>query len=139
MCSLYIIVVFYCYLILYVQLPVLWEYNRKSMINLVASVVKVLCIQTPPVILWHNVCQHRSHTFIELNHIQVTSTFQTGVHGRVFSKDGHPLPASVMIKGINSMVILSRIYFYTFSTVKFSSLKSMLCSHLMLLSIFAYL
>lgn len=47
MCSLYIIEVFYCYLILYVQLPVLWEYNRKSMINLVASVVKVLCIQTP--------------------------------------------------------------------------------------------
>ncbi|KAG6518238.1 hypothetical protein ZIOFF_021642 [Zingiber officinale] len=55
------------------ELPVLWEYNRKSMINLVASVVK------------------------------------TGIHGRVFSKDGHPLPASVMIKGINSMVNASSI------------------------------
>lgn len=48
------------------ELSVLFEYNRMSMLNLVASVVK------------------------------------TGVHGRIFSSDnGHPLPASVMIQGID--------------------------------------
>ncbi|KAJ8479602.1 hypothetical protein OPV22_023329 [Ensete ventricosum] len=56
------------------ELPIIWDYNRKSMLNLVASLVK------------------------------------TGVHGRIFSsKDGHPLPASVMIKGINYKVNASSI------------------------------
>nr|XP_010915069.1 carboxypeptidase SOL1 [Elaeis guineensis] len=57
------------------ELPVIWEYNRMSMLNLVASLVK------------------------------------TGVHGKIFSSDkGHPLPASVMIKGIDYRVNASRTY-----------------------------
>ncbi|XP_047328171.1 carboxypeptidase SOL1 [Impatiens glandulifera] len=48
------------------ELHTLWEYNKMSMLNIVASMVK------------------------------------TGVHGRIFSADcGKPLPASVIIKGIN--------------------------------------
>lgn len=48
------------------ELPVLWEFNRMSMLNLVASIVK------------------------------------TGVHGRIMSSvTGEPLPASIMIRGIN--------------------------------------
>ncbi|ONK80830.1 uncharacterized protein A4U43_C01F22240 [Asparagus officinalis] len=48
------------------ELPILFEYNRMSMLNLVASLAK------------------------------------TGIHGRIFSShNGHPLPASVMIKGID--------------------------------------
>ncbi|RWW22804.1 hypothetical protein GW17_00012972 [Ensete ventricosum] len=40
----------------------------------------------------------------------VASLVKTGVHGRIFSsKDGHPLPASVMIKGINYKVNASSI------------------------------
>lgn len=55
------------------ELPVLFEYNRMSMLNLVASVVK------------------------------------TGVHGRIFSSDnGHPLPASVMIQGIDYKINASK-------------------------------
>lgn len=51
------------------ELHTLWEYNKMSMLNLVASLVK------------------------------------TGVHGKVFSSDtGRPLPASVVIKGINYTV-----------------------------------
>ncbi|KMZ56314.1 putative carboxypeptidase D [Zostera marina] len=46
------------------ELPKLWEYNRLSMLNIVASILK------------------------------------TRVHGRIFSSStGHPLPASVLIKG----------------------------------------
>ncbi|KAH9626049.1 hypothetical protein KSS87_000369 [Heliosperma pusillum] len=48
------------------MLPTIWEYNRMSMLNLVAAVAK------------------------------------TGVHGRIFSSDnGKPLPASIMVEGIN--------------------------------------
>lgn len=48
------------------QIPTLWEYNKMSMLNLVASIVK------------------------------------TGVHGRILSSaSGRPLPASIMVKGIN--------------------------------------
>ncbi|KAK9748727.1 hypothetical protein RND81_02G076100 [Saponaria officinalis] len=48
------------------ELPTIWEYNRMSMLNLVATIVK------------------------------------TGVHGRIFSSDnGKPLPAFIMIEGIN--------------------------------------
>ncbi|KAG9456849.1 hypothetical protein H6P81_001357 [Aristolochia fimbriata] len=51
------------------ELPVIWEYNRMSMLNLVASLVR------------------------------------SGVHGRTLSShNGHPLPASVTIKGINYTV-----------------------------------
>ncbi|KAI3952669.1 hypothetical protein MKX01_013631 [Papaver californicum] len=51
------------------ELLILWEYNRMSMLNLVASLVK------------------------------------TGVHGRILSTEcGQPLPASVIIKGINYTV-----------------------------------
>ncbi|RZC44078.1 hypothetical protein C5167_037025 [Papaver somniferum] len=51
------------------ELLTLWEYNRMSMLNLVASLVK------------------------------------TGVHGRILSTEcGQPLPASVIIKGINYTV-----------------------------------
>ncbi|XP_077245775.1 carboxypeptidase D isoform X2 [Tasmannia lanceolata] len=51
------------------ELSTLWEFNRMSMLNLVASLVR------------------------------------TGVHGRILSSDtGQPLPASVMIKGINYSV-----------------------------------
>ncbi|KAG1335477.1 carboxypeptidase SOL1 [Cocos nucifera] len=57
------------------ELPVIWEYNRMSMLNLVANLVK------------------------------------TGVHGKIFSSDkGRPLPASVMIKGIDYRVNASRTY-----------------------------
>ncbi|XP_008793468.3 carboxypeptidase SOL1 [Phoenix dactylifera] len=57
------------------ELPVIWEYNRMSMLNLVASLVK------------------------------------TGVHGRIFSSDkGRPLPASVVIQGIDIRVNASRTY-----------------------------
>ncbi|XP_074280319.1 carboxypeptidase SOL1 isoform X2 [Silene latifolia] len=48
------------------ELPTIWEYNRMSMLNLVATVAK------------------------------------NGVHGRIFSSDnGKPLPASIMVEGIN--------------------------------------
>ncbi|OAY85527.1 Carboxypeptidase SOL1 [Ananas comosus] len=51
------------------ELPIIWEYNRMSMLNLVASIVK------------------------------------TGVHGRVFAANtGRPLPASVIIRGIDYKV-----------------------------------
>ncbi|MCL7027511.1 hypothetical protein MKW94_003793, partial [Papaver nudicaule] len=51
------------------ELLTLWEYNRMSMLNLVASLVK------------------------------------TGVHGRIVSTEcGQPLPASIIIKGINYTV-----------------------------------
>ncbi|KAK8940068.1 hypothetical protein KSP40_PGU017872 [Platanthera guangdongensis] len=57
------------------ELPTLFEYNRVSMLNLVASLVK------------------------------------TGIHGRIFASDtGHPLPASVMIKGIDYAVNASRYF-----------------------------
>ncbi|XP_068648213.1 carboxypeptidase SOL1-like isoform X2 [Aristolochia californica] len=53
----------------HVQLPVIWEYNKMSMLNLVASLVR------------------------------------SGVHGRILSsRNGQPLPASVMIKEINYTV-----------------------------------
>lgn len=57
------------------ELPVLFEYNRMSMLNLVASIVK------------------------------------TGVHGRIFSSpSGRPLPASVMIKGIDYKINASKSF-----------------------------
>ncbi|KAK1282455.1 hypothetical protein QJS10_CPB22g00924 [Acorus calamus] len=57
------------------ELPVLWEYNKMSMLNLVGSLVK------------------------------------TGVHGRIVSSStGHPLPATVMIKGINYNVSAGKIF-----------------------------
>ncbi|XP_073000243.1 carboxypeptidase SOL1 isoform X2 [Typha latifolia] len=57
------------------ELPIIWEYNRMSMLNLVASLIK------------------------------------TGVHGRIFAADtGHPLPASVRIKGINYGVNASKFF-----------------------------
>ncbi|KAG0495990.1 hypothetical protein HPP92_000681 [Vanilla planifolia] len=58
-----------------VELQTLFEHNRMSMLNLVASVVK------------------------------------TGIHGRIFSSDnGGPLPASVMIKGIDYVVNASMTF-----------------------------
>ncbi|XXG56134.1 hypothetical protein AAC387_Pa03g3631 [Persea americana] len=57
------------------ELPVLWDFNRMSMLNLVANLVK------------------------------------TGVHGRIISAHtGEPLPASIMIKGINYTVKASRSF-----------------------------
>lgn len=50
------------------ELPMLWEYNKMSMLNLVASTVKA------------------------------------GIHGKILSASGQPLPASVEIKGINYTV-----------------------------------
>ncbi|XP_047976579.1 carboxypeptidase SOL1-like isoform X1 [Salvia hispanica] len=47
------------------ELPTIWDHNRMSMLNLVASVIK------------------------------------TGIHGRVLSSDGIPLPALIAIQGIN--------------------------------------
>ncbi|KAG0495947.1 hypothetical protein HPP92_000638 [Vanilla planifolia] len=58
-----------------VELQTLFEHNRMSMLNLVASVVK------------------------------------TGIHGKIFSLDnGGPLPASVMIKGIDYVVNASMTF-----------------------------
>lgn len=50
------------------ELPMLWEYNKVSMLNLVASTVKA------------------------------------GIHGKILSASGQPLPAAVEIKGINYTV-----------------------------------
>ncbi|KAL0352496.1 UNVERIFIED_CONTAM: Carboxypeptidase SOL1 [Sesamum calycinum] len=57
------------------ELPTLWEYNRMSMLNLVANLVK------------------------------------TGIHGRIFSADnGRPLPASVVVRGINYTVKAGKLF-----------------------------
>uniref|UniRef100_A0A0D9WLQ4 Peptidase M14 domain-containing protein n=1 Tax=Leersia perrieri TaxID=77586 RepID=A0A0D9WLQ4_9ORYZ len=57
------------------ELPVIWEHNRMSMLNLAASLVK------------------------------------TGVHGKIFAADtGHPIPGSLIIKGIDSEIRASRMY-----------------------------